>query len=234
MEALIPERLEKIKEEIRAVCEDCGRDAASVRLLPVSKRKPASLIQAAYDAGERGFGENHVQEICEKCEVLPRDIAWHMIGHLQRNKVRQVIDKAVLIHSLDSLRLASEINREAEKRNIIVHVLLEVNVGREESKSGFLPEELLQAAREISALPNLRTDGLMTVAPSAEDPEQVRPVFRQLRELGEQITAEGLPRMEMKELSMGMSDDFAVAIQEGATIIRVGTAIFGPRNYQNK
>lgn len=234
MEALIPERLKEIKEEIRVVCEACGRDAASVRLLPVSKRKPASLIQAAYDAGERAFGENHVQEICEKCETLPRDIAWHMIGHLQRNKVRQVIDKAVLIHSLDSLRLASEINREAEKRNIIVHVLLEVNVGREESKSGFLPEELMQAAREISALPNLRTDGLMTVAPPAEDPEQVRPVFRQLRELGEQITSEGLPRMEMKELSMGMSDDFAVAIQEGATIIRVGTAIFGARDYQNK
>lgn len=230
----IKTRLAALHKEIAAVCAACGRDAARVQLLPVSKTKPAALVQEAYDAGERAFGENHVQEICAKYEALPKDIAWHMIGHLQTNKVRQVVGKAALIHSLDSLRLAEAISKEAVKKACTVHVLVEVNVGGEESKSGFAPEETLKAVRAISALPNIEVDGLMTVAPPAEDPETVRPVFRTLRRLAEEIAAEKLPQVKMQELSMGMSDDFRVAIEEGATMVRIGTAIFGARQYPKK
>ena len=189
------------------------------------------MIEEAYAAGQRDFGENKVQEICRKKELLPEDIRWHMIGHLQRNKVHQVVNKACLIHSVDSLRLAETISHEAEKKEIKVPVRVEVNVAQEESKFGVTTEETISLVEEIAKLPHIQVRGLMTIAPFVEDPEENRGIFRKLKQLSVDIAAKNINNVNMSVLSMGMTNDYEVAIEEGATMVRVGTGIFGERDY---
>ena len=200
-----------------------------VTLVAVSKTHPAGAIREAYDAGHRIFGESRPQELREKYDVLPKDIEWHMIGHLQRNKVRQVIGKAVLIHSVDSLRLAEQIEADAAKRDLSVDILLEVNVAREESKYGFFLEEVEEALLQIREFPHITVKGLMTIAPFVEDPEENRDIFKKLYQLFIDIKSKNIDNGTMNVLSMGMTGDYQVAIEEGSTMIRVGTGIFGAR-----
>ena len=189
------------------------------------------MLQEIYDAGARDFGENKVQELCQKYEELPQDIRWHMIGHLQRNKVKQVVGKAALIHSVDSYRLAQEISLQAQKQNITVPILIEVNIAKEESKFGIAKEDTIQLVEEIAELPNLTIQGLMTIAPFVDDPEDNRLYFREIKQLSVDIKNKNIDNVTMDVLSMGMTNDYEVAIEEGATIVRVGTGIFGARNY---
>ena len=226
---MIKEQLEEVRERVNAACLRAGRDPKSVTLIAVSKTKPAQAVQEAYEAGARDFGENKVQEILQKQPALPQDIRWHMIGHLQRNKVHQVIGKAVLIHAVDSLRLAEQIEQEAAKQNMDVDVLLEINVAKEESKYGFFLEDAEEAIRRISALPHVHIKGLMTIAPFVENPEENRGIFQKLYQFSVDIDAKNIDNVTMGVLSMGMSGDFEVAIEEGATMVRVGTSIFGVR-----
>jgi hypothetical protein len=202
-----------------------------VTLIAVSKTKPVEMLQEAFDAGARDFGENKVQEICEKYSQLPKEIRWHMIGHLQRNKVRQVIDKATLIHSVDSYRLAQEISIQAQKKGLTMPILIEVNIANEESKFGITAEDTIQLVEEIAVLPNLKIQGLMTIAPYVVDPEENRLYFRQIKQLSVDIKNKNIDNVSMDILSMGMTGDYQVAIEEGATMVRVGTGIFGERNY---
>ena len=218
---MLKENLENVEQKIQAACERSGRDRSEVTLIAVSKTKPAEMIQEAYDLGIRLFGENKVQEIMDKSEVLPADIHWHMIGHLQRNKIKYIIDKVDLIHSVDSLRLAEAIEKEAAKKHVI----------REESKFGFLPEELDDFVEKASDFSHIQFMGLMTSAPFVDNPEENRPIFAELRKLSVDIARKNAHNMSMSILSMGMTNDYEVAIEEGATMVRVGTAIFGARNY---
>ena len=226
---MIKEQLDEVRERVREACLRAGRAPEDVTLIAVSKTKPAQAVQEAYDAGARDFGENKVQEILQKKPVLPQDIRWHMIGHLQRNKVHQVIGKAVLIHAVDSLRLAEQIESEAAKRDLDVDVLLEINVAKEESKYGFFLEDAEEAIRRISALPHVHIRGLMTIAPFVENPEENRGIFKKLYQFSVDINDKNIDNVTMGVLSMGMSGDFEVAIEEGATMVRVGTSIFGAR-----
>lgn len=228
---MLQDNLIQVEHNIEEACRRAGRDRSEVTLIAVSKTKPAETLQEAYDLGVRVFGENKVQEMADKYEVLPKDIRWHLIGHLQRNKVKYIIDKAVLIHSVDSLRLAQTIEKEAKKHNLTAHILIEVNVAREESKFGIFPEDLEVLVDEIAKLPHIQVDGLMTIAPFVPDPEENRPVFRELRKLSVDISAKKVDNVNMSVLSMGMTNDYQVAIEEGATMVRVGTGIFGARNY---
>lgn len=228
---MLKENLENVEQKIQAACERSGRDRSEVTLIAVSKTKPAEMVQEAYDLGIRLFGENKVQEIMDKSEVLPADIHWHMIGHLQRNKIKYIIDKVDLIHSVDSLRLAEAIEKEAAKKHVIAKVLIEVNVGREVSKFGFLPEELDDFVEKASDFSHIQFMGLMTSAPFVDNPEENRPIFAELRKLSVDIARKNAHNMSMSILSMGMTNDYEVAIEEGATMVRVGTAIFGARNY---
>lgn len=229
--SVLSENLRSVEARVAAACERAGRERREVTLVAVSKTKPVSMLEEIYSCGVRDFGENKVQEICAKQPVLPDDIKWHMIGHLQTNKVRQVIDKACLIHSVDSLKLAQVIEKEAAKKDLVVPVLFEVNVAEEESKFGARTEETAAIIQEIAKLPHVRVRGLMTIAPFVDDPEENRPVFRRLKELSVDIAEKNINNVTMCELSMGMTGDFEVAIEEGATFVRVGTAIFGARNY---
>lgn len=226
---MISEQLEEVRRNIRSACERSGRNVDEVTLIAVSKTKPVSMLQEAYDAGARDFGENKVQEILEKQPQLPSDIHWHMIGHLQKNKVRQVIDKTVLIHSVDTVELAECIEKEALKRNLDVSILLEVNVAGEESKFGFAPENVEAAAREIAKLPHVHIQGLMTIAPFVENSEENRKVFKKLYQLYVDMQRKNIDNITMNVLSMGMTGDYQTAIEEGATMVRVGTGIFGAR-----
>ena len=228
---MIKENLEAVEQRVRAACKRAGRSRDEVTLIAVSKTKPVSLIREAMACGQVDFGENKVQELCKKQEEIREPLRWHLIGHLQRNKVKYVVDKACLIHSVDSERLAQEIQKEAAKRDLVCPVLVEVNVGGEETKSGVSPQEALPLVRSIAALPNVKVRGLTTVAPPVEKPEDARIYFKELRELADTIRKEAIPGVEMKELSMGMTGDFEAAIEEGATMVRVGTAIFGARDY---
>lgn len=228
---MLQDNLIQVEQNIEEACRRAGRDRSEVTLIAVSKTKPVETLQEAYDLGVRVFGENKVQEMADKYEVLPKDIRWHLIGHLQRNKVKYIIDKAVLIHSVDSLRLAQTIEKEAEKHNLTAHILIEVNVAREESKFGIFPEDLEALVDEIAKFPHIQVDGLMTIAPFVPDPEENRPVFRELRKLSVDISAKKVDNVNMSVLSMGMTNDYQVAIEEGATMVRVGTGIFGARNY---
>ena len=221
---MVSENLEQVKANIEAACKRVGRDPKDVRLVAVSKTKPISLIEEAIEAGQDTFGENKVQEMCDKMEVLPDNIKWHMIGHLQRNKVKYIAGKVELIHSVDSIRLAKQISDEAQKQSIEIPVLLEVNVAREESKFGFFTEET-----EISKMPGIRVKGLMTSAPFVENAEDNRKYFKKLYELAVDIQSKNIDNISMRELSMGMTGDYVVAVEEGATIVRVGTGIFGSR-----
>ena len=229
---MIRENLDSIETRIRMACERSGRDRSSVHLIAVTKTKPLEMLREAYDAGQRDFGENKVQEICRKKPALPGDIHWHMIGHLQRNKVKQLIGQTVMIHSVDSLRLAETISAEAEKANTVVPVLIEVNMAGEESKFGISPQEAEALIRSACGLSGIKISGLMTIAPYTEDPETNRPYFAGLRQLAVDIGQKSIDNVSMSVLSMGMTGDFEVAIEEGATHIRVGTGIFGERIYQ--
>ena len=226
---MVQEQLEEVRQNIRNACERSGRKVEDVTLIAVSKTKPVPMLQEAYDAGARDFGENKVQEILEKEPQLPSDIRWHMIGHLQKNKVRQVIDKAVLIHSVDTVGLEKKIKKEAVKRDLDVSILLEVNVAGEESKFGFAPEEVEEAAREIAKYPHVHIQGLMTIAPFVENSEENRGVFKKLYELYVDMKRKNIDNVTMNVLSMGMTGDYQTAIEEGATMVRVGTGIFGTR-----
>ena len=193
------------------------------RLIAVSKIKPVSDIMEAYEAGIRDFGENHVQEILEKIDKLPKDIRWHMIGHLQTNKVKDIVDKVYLIHSVDSIKLAKEIDKQAKKKDIVANILLEVNIAKEESKYGFMEEDLGSALEEIKKLDNVKVLGLMCVAPNTDTPEDNRKYFKEMSRLKK--------KYNLEILSMGMSNDYVIADEEGSTYIRVGTKIFGERDY---
>ena len=226
---MIKENLEEVKRRIGEACKRTGRDLAEVTLIAVSKTKPVDYLEEAYVCGVRDFGENKVQEICEKYEALPKDARFHMICHLQRNKVSQVLDKAVLIHSVDSLRLAKQIEKEGVAKGLTAEVLLEVNVAKEESKFGFLPEEVEQHIREIAKFSHIRIKGLMTIAPFVENSEENRIVFQKLHELYIDIRRKNIDNVSMTVLSMGMTGDYEIAVEEGATLVRVGTGIFGAR-----
>ena len=228
---MITENLEQVRKNIEEACRAVNRDPGEVTLISVSKTKPVSMLQEAYDAGSRDFGENKVQEIMDKYPQLPSDIRWHMIGHLQRNKVKYIVDKVALIHSVDSLRLAETIENEAAKHNVTVPILIEVNVAQEESKFGLKTEEVLSLVESVAVLPHINIKGLMTIAPYVEDPEENREIFRELKKLSVDIAAKNINNVNMSVLSMGMTGDYQVAVQEGATMVRVGTGIFGERNY---
>lgn len=228
---MLKNNLLSVKEKIKQAAIKAGRNPADIELIAVSKTKPVEMIQEIYNLGIREFGENKVQEITAKSEVLPKDIHWHMIGHLQRNKVKTILSKTVLIHSVDSVRLAKTISDEAVKQDIIANILLEVNVANEDTKFGFTPDETEKVLIEIASLPNIFVRGLMTSAPFVDNPEENRQYFRQLKQLCVDLKAKNIDNTSMDFLSMGMTNDYEVAIEEGATHVRVGTAIFGERNY---
>lgn len=229
---MIQENIHSVREHIRIACKQAGRAEEEVTLICVSKTKPIEDIKEAYQGGERIFGENKVQELTEKYELLPKDIRWHLIGHLQRNKVKYIVEKAALIHSVDSIRLAEQIEEEAVKQDVDVHILVQVNIANEDTKFGLKKDETAEVIKQISdTCPHIQIDGLMTIAPFVEEPEDNRIYFRELKRLSLAIDKLNLPRVSMKELSMGMTGDYCVAIEEGATMVRVGTGIFGNRNY---
>ncbi len=241
-EGCIAENLEHVRKNVRAACARTGRDPGEVTLVAVSKLKPCSAISEAYKAKARDFGENYVQELREKQEffetnVLPEPIRWHMIGHLQKNKVKYLIGQTALIHSVDSMELAEKIDAEAAKKGASADILLEVNVAEEPQKWGFKAAETLAAAREAAKLSHVRLLGLMTSAPYTADPETNRPFFRTLNTLAKTLEEEGLIRTSAEFrtpiLSMGMSNDYEIAVEEGATMVRIGTDIFGARDYNN-
>ena len=228
---MLKENLTEVEAKIEQACKNAGRDRDEVTLIAVSKTKPVTMLQEIYEQGIRCFGENKVQEMVEKYEEMPKDIKWHMIGHLQRNKVKYIIDKASLIHSVDSYRLAEEINIQAKKKNVVMPILIEVNIAKEDSKFGIYTEDSIQLVDEIAKLENIAVKGLMTIAPYVEDPEENRQYFRNIKQLSVDITNKNIDNVSMDILSMGMTGDYTVAIEEGATMVRVGTGIFGARNY---
>lgn len=223
--------LNEVEKEIVDSINKSHRNREDVTLIAVSKTKPVDLIMKAYNAGIRVFGENKVQELCDKYETMPKDIKWHMIGHLQTNKVKYIVDKVDLIHSVDSLKLAKEISKESVKKNVISNILIEVNAANEETKFGVTLEETESLIKDIALLPNIKVRGLMTVAPYVEDGALNREVFWKIRELFIDIKGKNIDNVNMDFMSMGMSGDFQVAVEEGATHIRVGTKIFGEREY---
>lgn len=225
-------QLDVIQDHIRLACERANRNPEEITLIAVSKTQPEEVMKEAYQAGIRVFGENKVQELTNKYTYMPEDISWHMIGHLQTNKVKQVVGKASLIHSVDSLRVAEAIAKESVKRGIVSDVLIEVNVAEEESKFGFSCQEVSTVVRTISAYPGIHVCGLMTIAPFVDNSEENRAIFSVLRELSVDIKAQNIDNVNMDVLSMGMTNDYEVAIEEGATMIRVGTGLFGERDYK--
>lgn len=228
---MIAENITAVKNNIKAACARAGRETEEVSLIAVSKTKPLPMLLEAYEAGCRDFGENKVQELVDKYEQLPKDIRWHMIGHLQRNKVKYLVGRTALIHSVDSLRLAEEISKEAVKKQVTVDILVEVNVAGEESKFGTTAGEAVELVEKIALLPGICVKGLMTIAPYVENPEENRQYFVNLRQLSVDIKNKNIDNVSMEILSMGMTGDYVVAVEEGATYVRVGTGIFGERNY---
>lgn len=228
---IVSDNLKAVEEKIQKACGRAGRDRSEVTLIAVSKTKPVDMLLEAYNDGIRTFGENKVQELTGKIEQMPDDIQWHMIGHLQRNKVKYIAGKVALIHSVDSYRLAEEINIQAKKHGCIIPILIEVNVANEESKFGVKLDEAEDLVRECAALDGITVKGLMTIAPFVEDPEDNRHVFKALKDKSVDIAAKKIDNVYMDILSMGMTNDYEIAIEEGATMVRVGTGIFGARNY---
>ena len=232
---MIEENMRDVEQRIRQACARAGRAPEEVTLIAVSKTKPVEMLMEAYAAGARDFGENKVQELLDKIPQMPQDIRWHMIGHLQRNKVKYIIDKVALIHSVDSLRLAEEISKEAQKHNLVVDILVEVNVAGEESKFGTTPEEAANLVLSIAALPGIRVRGLMTIAPFVEHAEENRKFFKNLKQLSVDILQKNNDNIHVGDvLSMGITGDYEVAVEEGATYVRVGTGIFGERSYKKE
>lgn len=229
---MIKENLFRVLENIQEACKRAGRVADEVTLIAVSKTKPFCMIEEAYQSGMRDFGENKPQEMRDKSgQAEVDDIRWHMIGSLQTNKIKYVVGTACLIHSVDSVKLAEAIEKEAAKKNLRTEILLEVNMAEEESKHGFTASEVAEAIREIATMPHLKIRGLMTVAPYTEFAEENRIYFRKMKELLVDINAKNIDNVFMDILSMGMSSDYEVAIEEGATMVRIGTGIFGERDY---
>lgn len=228
---MIKDDYEAVEANIEKACRKAGRSRSEVTLIAVSKTKPVEMLREVYDLGQRDFGENKVQEMKDKIPQLPDDIRWHLIGHLQRNKVKYIAGTVAMIHSVDTWELAQTIQKEAAKHNRVIPVLLEVNVAGEDSKFGLTVADTPALVRKIAELPNVRVEGLMTVAPYVPYPEENRPVFRTLRQLSVDIAGENIDNVNMNVLSMGMTNDYEVAIEEGATLVRVGTGIFGARNY---
>lgn len=228
---MILENIETVRENIKAACEKCGRNPDEITLIAVSKTKPFEDIESALPSGILDYGENKVQELSEKYDVLPKNIRWHMIGHLQRNKVKYLVGKVSLIHSVDSLRLANQIETEFAKKDRTANILIEVNMAEEESKFGVSAKDTLKLIKEISALPHIKIQGLMTIAPYTKNPETNREYFSKMKKLSVDIREKNIDNVNMNVLSMGMTGDYQVAIEEGATMIRVGTGIFGERNY---
>lgn len=224
---MIAQNIEKLRRRVEEVCRRSGRDPAGVAVLAVSKTFGVEQIEEALAAGITDFGENYVQELREKIgRMAGKPVRWHFIGHLQSNKVKYIVDAVHLIHSVDSLKLARELEKRSAKP---VDVLVEVHTTSEPSKTGVQPGEAAELIREIATLTNVRVRGLMTMGPFSDDPEDSRPSFRTLRELATEIGAARIPNVAMEQLSMGMTHDFEIAIEEGATIVRIGTAIFGER-----
>lgn len=228
---MLKENLRDVEERIQSACHRAKRDRSEVTLIAVSKTKPVSMIEEVIKEGIVDFGENKVQELCDKIETIHQPLKWHMIGHLQRNKVKYIVDKVCLIHSVDSLRLAEQISEEATKKNSRVNILIEVNIANEDTKFGVSKEETLPLIQQIAKLPNIRIKGLMTIAPFVENPEDNRVHFANLRNLLIDIKSKNIDNIDMDILSMGMTGDYEIAIEEGATMVRVGTGIFGQRNY---
>lgn len=226
---MVSDNIAEVRSRVAAACRRSGRDPEEITLIAVSKTKPVGALLEAYQAGVRDFGENKVQEILEKYPQMPEDTRFHMIGHLQRNKVRQVIDKAVLIHSVDSVRLAEQIEAEAARQNLNIDILLEINVAEENSKYGFSLAEAEAALREISKFEHIHIRGLMTIAPFVENPGENRDIFKKLSKFYVDMSHKNIDNVSMSVLSMGMTGDYEVAVEEGATMIRVGTGIFGIR-----
>lgn len=228
---MIRDQLHEVETRIQAACARAGRKREEVTLIAVSKTKPVEVLREAYDLGVRVFGENKVQELTEKFGALPTDIHWHMIGHLQTNKVKYIVEKAELIHSVDSFRLAQAIEKEAAKRGLTSDILVEVNVAEEESKFGVRVNEVISFIETLAQFPHLHVRGLMTIAPFVENPEENRPIFKNLHKLSVDIAGKNIDNVNVNILSMGMTNDYEVAIEEGATMVRVGTGIFGARDY---
>ena len=228
---MLKDNLASVQKNIEEACRVSGRNIDEVTLIAVSKTKPVEMLQEIYDAGVRTFGENKVQEMMDKEAIMPDDIQWHMIGHLQRNKVKYLMGKVALIHSVDSLRLAEEISTQSVKHNVETDILVEVNIAEEESKFGISKAETIQLVYDISKLPNIHIKGLMTIAPYVDDPEDNRKYFKEIKQLSVDIKNKNIDNVSMEILSMGMTGDYMVAIEEGATLVRVGTGIFGERNY---
>ena len=229
---MLKENYEKVKENIVRACEKAGRSPEDVTLIAVSKTKPLSDIEELLsDTNAVDFGENKVQELVDKYENVSRPVNWHMIGHLQTNKVKYIVDKVCMIHSVDSLNLAKTIEKEAAKHDVTVNILIEVNVAQEETKFGLKMEEVLPLVESIAEFPHIKIQGLMTIAPFVENPEENRPVFKKLYEFAVDIGKKNIDNVTMDVLSMGMTGDYQVAIEEGATMVRVGTGIFGARLY---
>ncbi|MCR5684284.1 MAG: YggS family pyridoxal phosphate-dependent enzyme [Lachnospiraceae bacterium] len=224
--------IDNIEARIQAACKRAGRDRSEVTLIAVSKTNPLEAVHTANDCGLKVFGENRVQEMCLKMDETDRELEWHLIGHLQTNKVKYIIGRTAMIHSVDSLKLAQEIEKESAAKGVITPVLIEMNVAEEESKFGVIGDAVYELVREISELKHVSLKGLMTVAPYTEDPESNRKYFRKLKDLSVDINSKNIDNVNMSVLSMGMTGDFEVAVEEGATHIRVGTGIFGARNYE--
>lgn len=231
----IRENIDDIVKRIEDTCKKVGRNPNDITVIAVSKTVESERAREAVEAGINNLGENRVQELVKKYDELKDlDIKWHMIGHLQKNKVKYIIDKTVLIHSVESLSLAEEINKRAEKNNLIANVLVELNIGEEDSKFGIKEESVYDFILSLEKFENLRVVGLMTVAPFCENPEDVRWVFKKMKNIYDEISTMNLRNTEMKYLSMGMTNDFEIAIEEGSNIIRIGTAIFGARKYKEE
>ena len=227
----LKENLANVRKNIEDACKKVGRDVSEVTLITVSKTKPLSDLRIAYEEGSRDFGENKVQELVSKIDEMPSDVKWHLIGHLQRNKVKYIAGKVAMIHSVDSYRLAEEINVQAKKNSCVIPILIEINIAGEDTKFGIKPEEAEELIREISELENVKVSGLMTIAPNVANPEENRAYFKAMKDLFVDISSKNIDNVEMKVLSMGMTNDYTVAVEEGATMIRVGTGIFGARDY---
>jgi len=227
----IKANLEMVNNNIIEACKRSGRNLSDVKLIAVSKTKPIEALREAYTEGCRDFGENKVQEIMDKYEQMPEDVRWHMIGHLQTNKVKYIVDKVYMIHSVDSVKLAETISKEAVKKNVTVKILLEVNVAEEESKFGTTLNAAMELYDQVVKLPGIQVCGLMTIAPYTVDSESNRQYFVALKQLFVDIINKNNHNDFMSDLSMGMTGDYEVAIEEGATYVRVGTGIFGERNY---
>ncbi len=224
----ICENIENVRQRISAAAMEAGRKEEEITLIGVSKTKPVDLILQGVECGIFDLGENRVQEVMEKCDQI-KNVRWHLIGHLQKNKVKYIVDKAEFIHSVDSFELAKEINKQAEKVGKVQKILIQVNVSGEESKFGINPEELTCLCQDIKGFANIKVKGLMTMAPKDSTENELRQIFGGLRKLSEEIKKQKIENIDMEHLSMGMSGDYEIAIKEGATMVRVGTGIFGTR-----